>query len=189
MDAVRFRRYDPRDADAVWTLHEWAMRETGTDPAEIPGTEDLRDVEGRYLDVGGEFLVGVAGGDATSRSTGREPPATHDGRVVAIGGLLPSEAGHDDERTVAGAAELHRMRVAPTHQRRGYGRALLARLEARAAELGYDRLLATTARSQPAAVAFYRDAGYDEVGRSKEAGYELVHFERDPRAETSSERR
>nr|WP_241692903.1 GNAT family N-acetyltransferase [Halomicroarcula limicola] len=180
MDEVHFRRYDPRDADAVWTLHEWAMRETGTDPAEIPGTEDLRDVERSYLD-GGEFLVGVADGGATDRSDGRGPPTTHDGRVVAIGGLLPNEAGHDDERTVPGAAELHRMRVAPTHWRRGYGRTLLTRLEARAIELGYDRVLATTARSQPAAVAFYRDAGYDEVGHSTEAGYELVHFERDLR--------
>ncbi|WP_209309445.1 GNAT family N-acetyltransferase [Haloarcula amylovorans] len=189
MGEVRFRRYDPRDAEAVWALHEWAMRETGTDPADVPGTEDLRDVDGRYLDTGGEFVVGVADDGATDRSDGRDPPTTHDGTAVAIGGLLPNDTGHDDERTVPGAAELHRMRVAPTHQRLGYGRALLARLETRAVELGYNRVLATTAHSQPAAVEFYRDAGYDEVGRSKEAGYELVHFERNLCDEPSPGRR
>lgn len=126
-DALRLRRYDPRDADAVWTLHEWAMREAGVDPSDIPGTEDLRDVSGSYLDTGGEFLVGVVDGDASDE----RPPATVDERVVAMGGLLPNEARHADERSVPGAAELHRMRVAPTHQRRGYGRRLLVALEAR----------------------------------------------------------
>ncbi|WP_276270868.1 GNAT family N-acetyltransferase [Haloarcula litorea] len=180
MSDLHLRRYDDRDADAVWALHEWAMRAAGTDPSDIPGTEDLRDVEAAYLDAGGEFLVGVLADTdgAVAGDADRAPPETFDGPVVAVGGLLPNEAGHADERTVAGAAELHRMRVAPTHQRRGYGRRLLARLEARAADLGYDPLLATTALEQPAAVDFYRAAGYEEVGRSTEAGYELVHFEK-----------
>ncbi|MBX0322013.1 GNAT family N-acetyltransferase [Halomicroarcula sp. F13] len=180
MSDLRIRRYDPRDADAVWDLHEWAMGETGTDPDDVPGTEDLRDVEASYLDTGGTFLVGVLDGDdaAASPDADRSPPSVHDGVVVAMGGLLPNEAGHADERTVPGAAELHRMRVAPTHQRRGYGHALLARLEAAAADLGYETLLATTARTQPAAVEFYRDEGYERVGESTVAGYELVHFER-----------
>ena len=175
--AVRLRPYDPRDAEAVWTLHEWALRDAGVDPSDVPGTEDLRDVPGSYLDVGGAFLVGVVdegGADATDD----RPPATFDGRVVAVGGLLPNEAGHADERTVPGAAELHRMRVAPTHQRRGYGRRLLAALERRAAARGFDPVLATTARRQSGAVALYRNAGYEAVGESREAGYDLVHFEK-----------
>jgi ribosomal protein S18 acetylase RimI-like enzyme len=181
-DALRLRRYDPRDADAVWTLHEWAMRESGVDPSDIPGTEDLRDVEGSYRDAGGEFLVGVADEERERPRSGasddRRPPATFDGRVVAIGGLLPNETGHADERTVPGAAELHRMRVAPTHQRRGYGRRLLAELEARAAEHGFDPVLATTAKRQSGAVALYRSAGYEAVGESREGDYVLVHFEK-----------
>ncbi len=178
---LRLRRYDERDAAAVWRLHELAMEPTATDPDDIPGTEDLRAVGERYLDAGGEFLVGVlpeADEGVTAESRVASAPAVHDGLLVAMGGVLPNEAGHDDERAVAGAAELHRMRVAPAYQREGYGRELLHALEGWAREAGYDPLLATTARTQPAAVEFYRQEGYEVAGESMEAGYELVHFEK-----------
>jgi GNAT superfamily N-acetyltransferase len=184
MSELRVRAYDDRDAAAVWDLHEWAMVHTDTDPGDIPGTEDLRDVIGSYVDAGGAFLVGVLDDPPAavtpdgSPVDGRLPPATADGTLVAMGGLVPNASGHDDERTVAGAAELHRMRVAPTHQRRGYGRRILGALEAAARERGFGVVLATTARTQPAAVAFYRSAGYDAVDTSTEAGYELVHYEK-----------
>jgi len=171
-NTVTFRRYDPRDQDAVLALHEWAMEDAGTDPEDIPGTEDLRAIEETYLD-GGEFLVGtVEAGESGAI------PATFDGGLVAMGGFLPGEDGHEDERTVAGAAELHRMRVAPTHQRRGIGRRLLAELESRIADEGYETAVATTARRQSGAVAFYPSAGYREVERSAYGAYELVHFEK-----------
>jgi ribosomal protein S18 acetylase RimI-like enzyme len=171
-DPIQFRSYDDRDADAVWCLHEWAMRATGNDPSDIPGTSDLQNVETRYFDTGGGFLVGVVS------AADDELPETFDGSLAAMGGFLPNEVGHADERTVPGAAELHRMRVAPSRQRRGYGRSLLHKLERQVAERGYDVLLATTSQSQPAAVAFYRDEGYQEVGRSTQGAYELVHFEK-----------
>ncbi len=156
------------------------MEPTATDPDDIPGTDDLRAIEERYLDAGGEFLVGVCPDTGTDTATDgtAAAPSVQDGLLVAMGGVLPNEAGHDDERAVAGAAELHRMRVAPTHQREGYGRALLRALEGWARAAGYDPLLATTARTQPAAVEFYREAGYEAVGESTEAGYELLHFEK-----------
>jgi len=176
-DDVTLRRYDARDTDAVWDLHEWAMQAAGTDPADIPGTEDLRQIETTYLDGGGDFLVGVwQGADIDAE---RPLPGTFDGPLVAMGGVLPSEAGHDDERTVAGAAELHRMRVAPPLQGRGYGRELLAALETRAVELGFDLLLATTAARQEAATRFYPAAGYEAVGQSTMGEYELRHYEKE----------
>lgn len=178
---LRLRRYDDRDAAAVWELHELAMEPTATDPDDIPGTDDLRTIEGTYLDAGGEFLVGVlpdAETGATAENRVGPAPGVHDGVLVAMGGVLPNEAGHDDERAVAGAAELHRMRVAPASQREGYGRELLHALEEWAREAGFDPLLATTARTQPAAVEFYREEGYEAVGESTEAGYKLVHFEK-----------
>ena len=179
MGAVQFRRYGSEDAEAVWDLHEWAMRAAGTEPADIPGTDDLSDIDGRYLDTGGEFLVGLLTEDGPADSTmASELPRTTDGPVAAIGGYLPNEVGHADERRVPGAAELHRMRVAPPCQRRGIGRELLHRLEARAAEDGFELLLATTARRQAAAVEFYHDEGYDAVDESMEGEYELVHFEK-----------
>ena len=95
-----------------------------------------------------------------------------------MGGFLPNEAGHADERTVPGAAERHRTRVAPSQQRRGDGRALLGRLGRGVAERGYEVLLATTLQSRPAGVAFYRDTGYQERGRSTQGEYELVHYEK-----------
>ncbi|PSQ17782.1 N-acetyltransferase [Halobacteriales archaeon QS_8_69_73] len=136
---LSLRKYDRRDADAVWQLHELALRDTGTDPADVPGT----------------------------------------GALVAMGGFVPAAAGHDDERTIEGAAELHRMRVTPSCQRRGYGRRLLRALETAAGRAGFDPMLATTARRQAAAVEFYADEGYAVAGESTEGDYELVHFEKE----------
>ena len=107
---LELREYDRRDADAVWRLHELAFRDLGTDPDDVPGTEDLRNVREAYLESGGGFLVGTV----PAAAAGPAVPRVHDGALVAMGGFLPGEAGHDDERTVAGAAELHRMRVAPS---------------------------------------------------------------------------
>ncbi|MFB6191904.1 MAG: GNAT family N-acetyltransferase [Haloarculaceae archaeon] len=174
MATPSIRRYDPRDAEAVWRLHELAFRDLPTDPSDIPGTDDLRDVEAAYLDAGGEFLVGVLPDGEASPAA----PRTRDGALVAMGGFLPSAAGHDDERTVEGAAELHRMRVAPAHQGAGHGRAILDALEDGIREAGLTPALATTAKRQERAVAFYAAAGYARVGTSTEGDYELVHFEK-----------
>jgi ribosomal protein S18 acetylase RimI-like enzyme len=178
-EGLRFRRYDPADAEAVLSLHRWALRDAGTDPADVPGTDDLQTVQVSYLDADGDFVVGIGSeGDSPDSSDGRKPPLTDDGPLVAMGGYLPSDEGYDDERSVSGAAELHRMRVAPTHQRRGYGQALLDELETRAVEAGFDLLLATTARRQQSAVEFYPSEGYREVDRTHHGEYELVHFEK-----------
>ena len=173
MTELNFRQYRPTDADPVWHLHEWALEEAGTDPADLPGVEDLRAIEATYLDDG-DFVVGVG----TEARRDEQFLRTDDGVVVAMGGFLPSEVGHEDERTIAGAAELHRMRVAPTQQGSGHGRALLKTLERRAAAAGFDRLLATTAARQAAAVGLYESAGYDRVGTSDYGEYELRHFEK-----------
>lgn len=172
--SLALRPYQPGDADAVWRLHELAIRDAGTDPDDIPGTDDLRNVRAAYVESGGGFFVGTVPAATTPPGV----PHVEDGALVAMGGFLPSEAGHDDERTVAGAAELHRMRVAPSHQRRGFGRRLLRRLEDAVAAAGYDPVLATTARRQAAAVEFYRAEGYTTTGRSQSGEYELLHFEK-----------
>lgn len=170
---LRFRRYDSRDSEAILQLHKRAMREAGTDPADVPGIEDLESVESAYFETGGEFLVGV------SSSVDIEGvPKTFDGTLVAMGGFLPNEHGHADERTVPGSVELHRMRVAPPLQGNGYGRALLEELEGRVDNDSYDLLLATTSKRQQRAVTLYEDAGYREGARSEQGEYELIHFEK-----------
>ncbi|PSQ19625.1 N-acetyltransferase [Halobacteriales archaeon QS_8_69_26] len=175
---LRIRRYESGDADAVWELHERAMRDAGTDPADLPGTDDLRRVREAYVETGGDFVVGVLEGEGDPAETDGDPLQVGDGTLVAMGGFLPCEEGHAEERSVEGAAELHRMRVAPDHQRKGYGRRILAALERRAREAGYELLLATTASRQRSAVRFYPDEGYVETGRSTHGEYELIHFEK-----------
>ena len=176
MSDLRCRSFDPRDASAVQRVDELALAETETDPDDIPGSGDLADVAGSYLDRGGEFLVGVLPEPLDVEDS--TDITTHDGSIVAIGGYLPSEAGYEDERTVPGAAELHRMRVHPAAQGRGYGRDLLAALESKIAAAGFDPILATTARRQQTAIAFYPSAGYEQVGESTMGEYKLVHFEK-----------
>lgn len=182
--SLQFRGYDPRDADAVAHLDDWAMRAAGTDPADIPGHGDIERIGSAYLDAGGEFLVGVLEAADTAAFDGadrhRVTVETFDGLLVAMGGFLPNEDGYDDERTVAGAAELHRMRVAPPVQGRGYGTDLLRTLERRVAEAGFSRVLATTARRQERAIALYSGAGYERVDTATYGEYDLVHFEKTP---------
>ncbi|ELZ41645.1 N-acetyltransferase GCN5 [Halorubrum tebenquichense DSM 14210] len=184
-----FRSYEPPDDSAIWELHQWAMRETGVDPSDIPGTDDLRSIQTAYIDPGGAFVVGIADSVATggsqeaekinlSETGGLDALATHDGTIVAMGGYIPNGAGHADERDRPGAAELHRMRVAPPFQRRGVGRELITQLERRATAAGFESVLATTSTRQSAALSFYPDQGYEEMERSTAGEYKLVHYEK-----------
>lgn len=175
---LQIRRYDTADSDAVCALNDWAMRDAGTDPTDIPGHEDVTAIESVYFDAGGSFLVGVCETPNPFGGWNSTPFETTDGFVVAMGGFLPSEQGYEDERTVPGAAELHRMRVAPPAQGRGYGRAILQALEAEIARAGYEHVLATTATHQTRALAFYPAHGYERVGTSQLGEFDLVHFEK-----------
>jgi putative acetyltransferase len=60
-------------------------------------------------------------------------------------------------------AEAKRMYVEPDYRGKGVGRAVLARLEAAARELGVKRLVLETGVYQDAAIALYRRAGFTEV--------------------------
>ena len=175
---LRLRRCRPGDVEAILELDEWALGEAGTDPADVPGSGDMEGLPESYREAGGEFVVGTLPAPADDDDESRLPEL-EDGRLVAAGGLRPTDAGYEDERAAENAAELHRMRVAPTHQGRGNGRALLSELERRALAAGFRLLLATTAARQCSAVEFYPAAGYREVGRSTYVDYDLVHFEKE----------
>lgn len=82
------------------------------------------------------------------------------------GGLM---VGLLDGRPVTGGAfrrfddttaELKRIWTDRGHRRRGYGRALVARLEDDIATAGYTRVYLTTGDRQPEAVALYSSMGY-----------------------------
>ena len=55
------------------------------------------------------------------------------------------------------------MYVVPSAQRRGFARAMLARLEDSAREAGADVVVLETGSRQPEAIALYESAGYVDV--------------------------
>jgi Acetyltransferase (GNAT) family len=97
--AIQIRRYGEGDEEAVWTLHNVALHTVGAHLGNGPWDDDLRSVRTVYLETGGEFLVGEL-----------------DGEIVAMGAL---------RRVGADVAELKRMRVHPSQQRRGHGELIL----------------------------------------------------------------
>ncbi len=60
-------------------------------------------------------------------------------------------------------AEVKRMYVVPTAQRRGVARRMLTHLEATAAEAGIEALVLETGMKQPEAIALYTSSGYEPI--------------------------
>lgn len=148
------RRYEPRDLEQVWWLHVEPLRATGAYLGHN-WYDDLRDIQGVYLEPGGEFLVGALPGDPD--------------RLLAMGAL---------RRTGEASAEVKRMRVHPEAQGRGYGRQMLVALEARAAELGFTLLHLDTSTLQMPARQLYESAGYVEVRRAFIRDLEVIFYEK-----------
>ena len=92
-----------------------------------------------------------------------------DDMPVACGGLRP---------LAAGVAEIKRMFVTEAARGRGHGRALLAELERRARDAGYDRVRLYTTEVLREARALYDDTGYHPIdvpavtGRAEDAWLE-----------------
>jgi ribosomal protein S18 acetylase RimI-like enzyme len=162
MEPLRIRRYEDRDHDAVWDLHNLALSEAGAHAGNGPWDEDLHEVERVYLDDRGEFLIGLV-----------------DGEIVAMGALRRDE----DSR-----AQITRMRVHPRFQRRGFGHAILERLESRSRELGYATLYLDTTVEQDAAQSFYRAHGYKETARTQLGPFQVILFEKHVRPQRGSAR-
>jgi GNAT superfamily N-acetyltransferase len=152
-EVLHIRRYQPHDKDAVRRLHDDALNEVGAHLGSGPWDEDLDEIEGLYLNSGGEFLVGVLAGE-----------------VIAMGAL---------RRLSPDTAELKRMRVKPGLQGRGYGQTLLDALHRRAAELGYSTLHLDTTVQQRVAQHLYLKNGYREVRRGSIGPFECILYERD----------
>jgi GNAT superfamily N-acetyltransferase len=151
-EPLHIRRYEPGDKRAVRRLHDEALNEVGAHLGSGPWDEDLDEIEGVYLESGGEFLVGILGGE-----------------VVAMGAL---------RRMSPHAAEVKRMRVKPALQGCGYGQTLLDTLHDRAAELGYSTLQLDTTVQQRAARRLYLKNGYREVGRGGIGPFDCILYER-----------
>jgi GNAT superfamily N-acetyltransferase len=84
-----------------------------------------------------------------------------DGVAIACGGLRPLGAG---------VGEIKRMFVTAAARGRGHGRALLAELERRARDAGYDRVRLYTTEVLHEARALYEGAGYRRIDVSAVTG-------------------
>ena len=81
-------------------------------------------------------------------------------------------------RKIDDTAEVKRMRVHPDHWRRGHGQAIFERLQARAIELGYERLILDTLEQQKAAQQLYKKNGFRQIGRKRAGPFECLLFEK-----------
>lgn len=146
---LSLRRYRDGDNNRILELHEDAMRDVGSfvDGAPDP---DLEDIEGTYLENGGDFLVGEV-----------------DTRIVAMGAFRPAGGYITEflEELPDATAELKRMRVDPAQQRRGYGQRVYDELERRAIEAGYSDIVLDTTPNQTGAQRFYESNSFEETHR------------------------
>ena len=138
MRDVRFRSYEAPDWVAVKDLNVAALRSIYPNYRNGPWNSDLDEIEDLYLD-GGDFIVGI-----------------YDSAIIAMGAL---------RRVSDDVVEMKRVGVDPSYQGRGIGRALLAAMEARAAELGFKTIVLDTTELQPIAQHLYGNHGYVESGR------------------------
>ncbi|MFT4149411.1 MAG: GNAT family N-acetyltransferase [Paracoccaceae bacterium] len=74
--------------------------------------------------------------------------------------------------------EVKRLWVAPAARGRGLAQTLMAAVEDRARGFGFSRLCLDTSRHLPAAVAFYRRAGWAEIPRYNDNPYAHHWFSR-----------
>lgn len=144
------RRFEPDDSEAIHELHEQRTWDVDHAEPEHEVYEDLDDIEGVYLDSGGEFLVGFEGET-----------------LVATGGIEPV----DDETVV-----LKRLRVDPAYQRNGYGNALLGELEASAEAAGFEEMIIDETGMNTTAQAFLEDHDFEVTETTIHLGTELLSY-------------
>ena len=149
---MHLMRYRPEFQKPMLALHRSAIEGFMLGMSQQQDEADLVAVEDVYLHSRGEFLLGFLCG-----------------RLVAMGGF---------KRLSEDSAELRRMRIARELQGRGYGTQLLRELEWRAFQSGIRTLCLDTARRRPLTLEFYRNHGYQEIGRSFYGAVETVQFKK-----------
>ena len=107
-----------------------------------------------FEDPLGQFFIGYLGAVPVATGAWRRSPVSVFGAQVT--------------------AEVKRMYVVPSAQRRGVARRMLAHLETSAAEAGIEALVLETGAKQPEAIALYTSSGYEPIpGFGYYSGYEL----------------
>ena len=150
---MNIRQYRSTDENAVWNLHNLALEATGAHAGNGPWDDDLKSIEEVYILSGGDFLVGEL-----------------DGMVIAMGAL---------KRTDSERVQLKRMRIHPSHHRKGYGQIMVTALEERAVALGFRIVHLDTTTIQVAAQKLYEKNGFRKVGEDRFERFEVLLYEKE----------
>lgn len=137
MPDLRIERVDYGHVDALRLIAE-VQQEYVT---RYGGTDDTPLDPAMFAPPGGSFFVGYVAGEPVASGAWRR---RHD--VPALGAVE--------------SAEIKRMYVVPTAQRRGLARRMLSHLEATARTAGAEVMVLETGAMQPEAIALYASAGY-----------------------------
>ena len=144
------RRAIVGDLPAINKLNNFVLISAGITHHDDSHDEDIQDIENVYYQNRGEFLVGF-----------------QDNMLIGMGGLL-----YIDENT----AKIKKMRVHPGYQHSGLGSMILARLEAKAGEIGYRKLILRTSYILIPAQNFYAKHGYRLINRSDDGA--IINYEK-----------
>jgi GNAT superfamily N-acetyltransferase len=142
------RRARVEDAEAIAGVHVrgWQAAYAGVFPAERLARLSVAERAARRR----EWLEASPARAATL-------VVEHEDRIAGFAGLGPSRDGAED-------GELYAIYVEPALQRRGLGRALLARAEAELRRLGFAEATLWVLEGNDAARRFYERAGWDADG-------------------------
>lgn len=148
------RRYQPSDLESVKKLHRIGLEANGSYIGSGPWEGDLDNIEETYLN-GGDFFVGYIG------------------KKLAVMGALK----RIDDTT----AEIKRMRTDPDLWGHGYGREMLERLESRARELGYTKMILDTGDKNKRAMDLYEKNGYRKVKQERKPylPFDSIYYEKE----------
>ncbi|MGG1517056.1 GNAT family N-acetyltransferase [Paenibacillus oryzisoli] len=149
---ITIRRYSTLDTDDLWRIHLLVIAEANVEPTH-QHYHDILHIPEQYLKQGGEFLVGM----------------DNQGVILAMGGLKLLEGGR---------AEIKRLRVHPSYQKKGYGQQILTSLEGKAKELGISHLILDTLNNQFGAQSLFAKNGYQQKGPAVIDGFDVILYEK-----------
>lgn len=176
---LTLRSYRSRDRDAIWRVHDRALRDSQLD-YDPEYNRYLRHVDREFHDTGGCFVVGTVPADDLPVDA---PDLLVDGRrLVAIGGYQPLDAlpAADHPPAFDGSAEqtvrIRSVAVLPACQGRGIGSRLVDRLEGAARMAGFETIVLSSVAEMTRARAFWRNRGYERLREIPVSGTDSVWY-------------
>jgi len=148
---LKIRRYQPQDNATVKALHYAGLKQFGA-KADPFHDNDLDDIENKYINNKGDFIVGILNKE-----------------IVAMGAIrqVSNQRG-----------EIKRIRVRRDCQQGGYGQMILSKLMEIAAKLGYTELCLDTVANNTPAQRLFEKNGFRETHHQKVGYYDIVFYER-----------